>query len=49
MKIKAGFHENDIFYVVNILLLVTSASTQSIKIVSIKADGGTVDAMWVVN
>ena len=45
MKIKADFQENDVFYPVNILLLVRGASTLSIKILSIKGDWGIVDAI----
>ena len=48
MKIKAGSQENEIFYTVNILLLVRSASTLGIKILSIEKDGGIVDAIWIV-
>ena len=43
MKIKAGCQENDSFYMVNILLLVRSASRLS-KIFSIKGDEGIVQS-----
>ena len=49
MKIKADSQENDIFYTINMLLLVRSASTLGIKILSIEKDGRIVDAIWIVN
>ena len=45
MKVKASSQENDIFYPVNMLLLVRAAPTLSIKISSIKGDGKIVDAI----